>query len=162
MSPRAAALLETFGFEDVRDYVTGKQDWMSRGLTVEGEEADALTVGQLAVDPPVLSLDMAANDAVSLIDHQEGRAGAVIAGDGQVVGVLTREEADKAGDVTVEAAMELGPKTYRANGDPQEALDYMKRNDVNQVVVSDPTGKLIGLLYRDDAEEVIAGEADES
>ncbi|MEZ4523311.1 MAG: hypothetical protein R3A46_16970 [Thermomicrobiales bacterium] len=115
MSPRAAALLEAFGFEDVWDYADGKMDWMSRGLPTEGEEADRMTAGILAMEPALLNLGMSPNDAVKLIDQYERQAGVVVTGDGTVVGLLTREAADKAEADTVESVMELGPKTYRAN-----------------------------------------------
>jgi rhodanese-related sulfurtransferase len=40
MSPRAAALLDTFGFERVYDYAASKVDYLARGLPREGEKAD--------------------------------------------------------------------------------------------------------------------------
>ena len=36
MSPRAAWRLESFGFEQVYDYVAGKADWGAAGLPLEG------------------------------------------------------------------------------------------------------------------------------
>jgi rhodanese-related sulfurtransferase len=36
MSPRAAWQLEALGFKDVYDFVSGKAEWISRGLPVEG------------------------------------------------------------------------------------------------------------------------------
>src|SRR5919106_6970914 len=39
MSPRAACRLDTLGFEHVFDYLTGKFDWLARGLPREGERA---------------------------------------------------------------------------------------------------------------------------
>ncbi len=117
--------------------------------TVEGDEADRMTVGVLALDPPLLRREMSPSDAVKLIDQHDGRAGVVIADDGIVVGLLTREDADKADGETVASAMELGPKTYRADADPADALDYMIELDIDHVIVSEPEGKLIGLLYRD-------------
>lgn len=35
--PRAAWLLERYGFDQVYDYVDGKSDWMAFALPVEGE-----------------------------------------------------------------------------------------------------------------------------
>ena len=159
MSPRAAVLLEEFGFEEVWDYVDGKMDWLSRGLAIEGEEANEMTAGIMALEPAVIDLQMSPNEAVTVIDHSDRPIGVVVADGGVVVGLLTREAADKAADGTIESAMESGPKTYRANGDPAEALDYMNRHDVDQVVVSGPRGKLIGLLYRDVAEGEVNSES---
>jgi rhodanese-related sulfurtransferase len=49
LSPRAAWRLESLGFANVCDYVAGKEDWLAYGLPIEGELAEAVTVGQLAV-----------------------------------------------------------------------------------------------------------------
>ncbi|HLT20636.1 MAG TPA: CBS domain-containing protein [Thermomicrobiales bacterium] len=156
-------LLEEFGFEDVRDYVTGKQDWISRGLTVEGEEADKLTVGVMAVDPPLLGLDMAPSNAVSLIDHHEGSAGVIVADGGTVVGLLSRDAADKAQPgAAIDEIMDPGPKTYRADAEPRAALEFMDKNGLDQVLVTDPLGKLIGALYRDTVQEMLSAEEGES
>ncbi len=45
MSPRAAARLETLGFDDVYDYVSGKSDWMAAGLPTVRESVGVPTAG---------------------------------------------------------------------------------------------------------------------
>ena len=45
MSPRAAARLESIGFEQVYDYTAGKADWGGFGLLVEGTEGSERRVG---------------------------------------------------------------------------------------------------------------------
>lgn len=153
MSPRAAVLLEAFGFEDVADYTTGKADWLARGLPIERSDDEPITVGDLAAQAPVLELTMATTDCASMIDHQEGNAGVVLGDGGVVLGLVTREAASGADEAVAEEVMELGPSTFRADSKLDEALDHMNRHDVGQVVVSAPDGSLIGLLTRDDAEE---------
>ncbi len=153
MSPRAAVLLEAFGFEDVADYVTGKADWLARGLPVEYGGDEPITVGDLATQAPILEFGMSASDAASMIDHQEGNAGVVIGQGSVVLGLLTRADASGEPDASVEELMELGPSTFRADAKLDDALGYMHRHEVDQVVVSGPDGSLIGLLTRADAEE---------
>ena len=48
MTPRAAARLETLGFQKVYDYQGGKLDWLGAGLPREGEDAAKPTVGDVA------------------------------------------------------------------------------------------------------------------
>ena len=36
------------GFDNVCDYVAGKEDWLAYGLPIQGELAEAVTVGKLA------------------------------------------------------------------------------------------------------------------
>src|SRR6266508_4613908 len=45
MSPRAAARLESIGFEQVFDYVAGKADWGSAGLPLEGTNGSETRAG---------------------------------------------------------------------------------------------------------------------
>src|SRR5579883_1444528 len=48
MSPRAALWLETFGFQEVYDYVAGKADWLAHNRPAEGTRATSNTIGSLA------------------------------------------------------------------------------------------------------------------
>jgi hypothetical protein len=45
MSRRAAARLESFGFDNVCVYAPGKQDWLAFGLPIEGSLSKAATAG---------------------------------------------------------------------------------------------------------------------
>src|SRR6266540_5214701 len=45
MSPRAASLLETLGFEQVYDYVAGKADWGAAGLPLAGRNGRETRAG---------------------------------------------------------------------------------------------------------------------
>jgi CBS domain-containing protein len=151
MSPRAAVLLEAFGFNDVADYTNGKADWLARGLPMERADDTPAKAGDLAVQGPLLELEMAASDCASLIDHHDGNAGVVVGEGGVVLGLLTREAASSSPDAVAEEIMELGPSTFRADEDLETVLDHMDRNEVAHVVISDPDGAVIGLLKRSDA-----------
>ena len=144
-------LLEAFGFQDVADYEAGKADWLARGLPIERSGDAPITAGDLVSQAPILEFGMTASDAASMIDHQQGNAGVVI-GDGSVVlGLLTREAASGEPDILVEELIELGPSTFRADAKLADALSYMDRHTVDQVIISAPDGALIGLLTRADA-----------
>jgi 3-mercaptopyruvate sulfurtransferase SseA len=57
MNPRATWRLETLGFEQVRDYVGGKADWLGHALPREGKAASVPNAGELVdADPPVCGL----------------------------------------------------------------------------------------------------------
>ena len=45
MSPRAAARLETLGFDKVYDYVSGKSDWIAAGLPTVGQSVGLPAAG---------------------------------------------------------------------------------------------------------------------
>ena len=150
MSPRAAALLEAFGFQDVADYVVGKADWLARGLPVVRDDDEPTVAGMLAVDAPLIDPTMTAGDAAALIDHADTGVGLVAGPGGTVLGLLTREDVSQETDQPVEALMELGPSTFRADADLDGPLDYMDRHDVDQVVITDPDGSFIGVMLRAD------------
>lgn len=61
MSPRAACLLDLYGFASVYDYTGGKADWMGFGLPVEGSEGPF--AGQEAAPMLTLRWDYTVEDA---------------------------------------------------------------------------------------------------
>lgn len=75
-----------------------------------------------------------------------------------VLGRLRPEAlAGAAGEETAEAVMEAGPTAYRPNMRLEEAAKRMQAKDVASLLVTTSNGQLIGLLYRRDAEERLAG-----
>src|SRR6266508_940464 len=64
MSPRAAARLESLGFEHVYDYVAGKADWGSAGLPLEGRNGSETRAGaHLQTEVPTCRREDAAAEA---------------------------------------------------------------------------------------------------
>jgi hypothetical protein len=67
-----------------------------------------------------------------------------------------RAEALKDDDrLPVQEIMEAGPATIRADEDLAALVERMQRRRVSTIIVTDPDGRLIGILRRDDGEQAI-------
>jgi hypothetical protein len=70
MSPRAAARLESLGFEQVYDYVAGKADWGSAGLRLEGTNGGKTRAGAyVRADVPSCRLEERLEDVCERLDE---------------------------------------------------------------------------------------------
>jgi CBS domain-containing protein len=154
LSPRAAWRLESLGFENVCDYVAGKQDWLAYGLPVEGELAGAVTIGQLVHrDVPTCRLD----EKLSKLEQRlraSGWSECVVINEPRIVlGLLRKsmwEGATKG--ATAEQMMESAPITFRPHVRREEIVPYMQKRKMKTVLVTTADGVLLGLLRRRDAE----------
>jgi CBS domain-containing protein len=52
--------------------------------------------------------------------------------------------------------MENGPTTTRADDDLANLIERMRKRHVASIIVTDPDGRLIGVVYREDGEKVLA------
>ncbi|MFI2432609.1 CBS domain-containing protein [Streptomyces sp. NPDC018693] len=157
LSPRAAARLEQLGFRQVYDYVPGKADWLAAGLPREGQAAATALAGDVA-DPGVFicTVDQPLDDVVAMLD-ETGRGTCVVVDDEQVVvGLLRHEDTAHRTGGTVEDAMRLGPATVRADEPLGPLLERMTRAGTEAVPVTDPEGRLLGLLEREHIERALA------
>ena len=157
MSPRAACRLETLGFTDVYDYTAGKADWLAAGLPTEGTATTTLRPGALArTDVPTCAPD----EKVAIARRRVATSGedrcVVTFGGGVVLGVL--DQSALAGDEDTPAvdAMRSGPATVRAHEDLHALVVRMRARDGAAILVTDPEGRLLGLLHRDDADAALA------
>jgi CBS domain-containing protein len=153
MSPRAACRLATLGFEHVYDYMPSKVDWMARGLPMEGGKA-----GQAR------AIDVARNDVVTcrpedtIAEVRERVAASpygfafVTTTDGVLLGRLRRNVLGADPRRMAAEVMEPGPSTTRPDLPPATILDKLCKADLTTAVLSDPDGKLIGIVRRDDLE----------
>lgn len=150
MSPRAAARLESLGFEDVYDYIAGKADWLANGLPVEGEEADTVRAGDLArSDVPTCRLDIPIAAARERMETSGWEICVVVDADAIVHGLLHLDEIPAADhDTAVEAYMEAGPKTFRPDSAPKSMHAYLDRNDREAVLVTTNRGELLGAVSK--------------
>jgi len=57
--------------------------------------------------------------------------------------------------VRVEEFMQLGPATVRPTEELRGLVDRMRKAGVKTILVTTPKGRLVGTLYRDDAELLI-------
>jgi predicted transcriptional regulator len=68
-----------------------------------------------------------------------------------VLGLLRAKELEKDPALTMESAMRPGPSTFRPYVPIKEMADYLTKHDLECSPVTTSDGKLVGLLYREDA-----------
>ncbi len=157
MSPRAAWRLESLGFTKVFDYVAGKADWLASGLPVEGKLADYPRAGTVArTDIPTCRLTDRLGDVRDRTLDADQNVCVVVNDDRIVLGRLRGDALRGDPGATVESVMESGPTTTRPD-EPLEAItERLKDARVASILVTTSGGRLVGILYRDDAERVLA------
>ena len=159
MSPRAAARLETLGFTQVFDYAAGKADWTSSGLPTEGTAVGQPRAGDIALrDIPTCGLANRLSDARDRSQDEDQNVCIVVGDHGVVLGRLRGDALRGDSAATIESAMEEGPTTIRADASLHEITERMRKRRVLSILVTDPEGRLLGILYRKDAEQRL-GEA---
>jgi CBS domain-containing protein len=150
MAPRAAARLESLGFRNVFEYRAGKQDWLASGLPVEGRRADEPDLRQvLHGDVPRFGLGDRAGPMLDTMRAGGWEWAAVVDASGVLLGrVRARDLEDRA--ARAEQVMEEGPSTYRPNVGLDELLRRMLDHHFDMAFVTDPDGRLRGLVTRRD------------
>jgi CBS domain-containing protein len=154
LSARAAWRLESLGFENVCDYLAGKQDWLAYGLPIEGDLAEAVTVGKLAhADVPVCRLDDKLSDLEQRLGPTNWSECVVVNEPGIVLGLLRRSMWEgAASDITAEQVMEPAPITFRPYVRRDELVPYLQKKKMTSALVTTADGKLVGLISRKDVE----------
>ncbi len=154
MSPRAAWRLESLGFTQVFDYVAGKADWLASGLPLEGKLADYPRAGTVArTDVPTCRLTDRLVDVRDRTLDADQNVCVVVNDDRIVLGRLRGDALRGDPGAIVESVMESGPTTTRPD-EPLEAITERLQNArVASILVTTSDGRLIGILYRRDAEQ---------
>src|SRR5947209_5105346 len=115
MSPRAVSRLERLGYVPVYEYAAGKVDWLAAGLQSEGagkRERRAVD----ALDEPVTCAPTAkAREAVQRARAASAPNVLVVNDEEILLGRLRLDGDEHDPDESVEAVMEPGPVTVRAN-----------------------------------------------
>ncbi|HXF57177.1 MAG TPA: CBS domain-containing protein, partial [Actinomycetota bacterium] len=73
-----------------------------------------------------------------------------------VLGLLRAGELEAPAERTVEEVMRPGPSTFRPNVPIGEMAEFMRRHDLPSAPVTTSAGRLVGLLFREDAERAAA------
>lgn len=154
MSPRAACRLESLGFSAVYDYAAGKTDWTGSGLLTEGTQADMPRPGHLAQQTTTCGL----TDTVATARERAGDGGVcIVTSDNSIVlGRLRGKALEQADDSKAADVMEAGPTTVRYDEFLPALVERMQKGGVGSIVVTKPSGQLIGVMQRSDAEELLA------
>lgn len=163
MSPRAACRLEALGFGPIYDYNAGIADWRAAGLAVEGSENRALEVMDATrPDIPVVEPGHAVGAARQAVFAAGWEEALVVDCDGLVVGRLRGDAWKEHPDSPVDEVMEVGPTTVRPDGLLHALYERMEKRNTSSAVVTDPQGRLLGVVLLDDARRLISGNAPET
>src|SRR5579871_1774094 len=150
MAPRAAARLETLGFRNVCEYKAGKQDWLAAGLPSAGTRADEPRIASvLRRDVPRFGLHDRIGPILEAMRSGGWEWAAVVDGAGLLLGRLRASDVGAPGAVAGDV-MEEGPSTYRPNVRLEELLRRMLDHRFDMAFVTDPDGRLRGLVTRRD------------
>lgn len=150
MAPRAAARLESLGFDRVYEYKAGKEDWLAAGLPSEGRRASEPTIAAVVRrDVPRFGL----NDRAGAIRDSLAAGGwewaAIVNSSGVLLGRVRSQDIVDA-EQTAAEIMDEGPATYRPNVGLDELLQRMHDRRFDLAFVTDPDGRLWGLVSRRD------------
>ena len=145
MSPRAAWRLERFGFQTY-DYALGKADWLAAGQpTVRSAPAGPRAIIALDTDVVTCGPDDVVGNVISRADASD----CVVVNEHRIVlGRLGSKELASPPDSTVEAVMQPGPTTVRADEALAELLSRMAAHHVRVMIVTTPEGRLLGVVRR--------------
>jgi CBS domain-containing protein len=140
-------------FDNVCDYLAGKQDWLAYGLPIEGELAKAVTAGRLAVrEVPVCRLEDKLSELAQRLLPSGLSECVVVNEPGIVLGLLRKSMWEGAANgVTAEEAMESAPITFRPYVRGDEIISYMEKKKMESALVTTADGKLLGIVRREDA-----------
>lgn len=153
MSPRAACRLATLGFGEVFDYMPGKLDWMARGLPLAGEKADEPRVVDFArADVVTCGPADTVGDLRDRVAASPYRFALVLSPQGVLLGRLRNAALQGSPAARADDVMEPGPSTTRPHTAPGVLLERLERADLSTALVSDPDGRLRGVVRRSDLE----------
>ncbi|GAC1472897.1 MAG: hypothetical protein PVS3B2_02900 [Candidatus Dormibacteraceae bacterium] len=157
MAPRAAARLESLGFDRVYEYKAGKLDWLAAGLPTEGTNSDCPRAGDASRKDVVVS---GLRDRLGDVRDRAKGAGSdlavVIDDDRVVLGLLRSKQLEMDPNLTAEHAMRPGPSTFRPYVAIKEMADYMVEHDLVSAPITTSDGKLVGVLIRSEAVRLAA------
>ena len=157
MSARAAWRLESLGFTKVYDYVGGKSDWIAGGLPVEGELANVPRVIDIVKrDVPTCGPFDRIGDVSEQVEAAREDVCIVTNDDGIVLGRLRRQALGSDRGKAVHEVMESGPTTTRADAELEPLVQRLHDANVRSMLITTPEGRLLGVVYREDAERYLA------
>ena len=148
MSPRAACRLAELGFEEVYDYAPGKVDWLARGLPTEAPQRERRAGDVARDDVATCTADERIGDVRARVESSPYGFALVLSAEGCLLGRLRKRALDGDQDRTAQDAMEPGPSTVRAHEPLEALLERLRDRDLTSAVVTDPEGRLIGIVRR--------------
>lgn len=131
------------------------------GLPMEGRTAGRRRAVQVArKDIPTCRADERLGDVHDRVQAAGHSQCVVVNDDGVVFGRLRSKAWENDPDATVEEVMELGPATIRPDPFLQDLIERLQKRKIGSILVtsygSHQGGRLLGVLYREDVERVLA------
>ena len=81
----------------------------------------------------------------------------VVNDSGVVLGLLGGDALNADPEASIEAVMETGPTSVRPDVPLADITKRLQKRRVSSVLVTIPSGRLVGVLYRRDAEQLLGG-----
>jgi len=133
------------GFQEVYRYTPGKEDWIASGFETEGANTTKPRLRQhLKTNVQTCLL----RDRMQDVQNRRGSNDmCVVVNDRNIVMGVIEGEAWNANPLSrASEAMNPGPRTFRPNGDPKEILKELRKDEVDNAIVTSSDGELMGVL----------------
>ena len=141
----------------VYDYVTGKMDWLASSLPTGGKQAHVLRVKDcVRRDVPICHLNDRLREVQPRLQAVGQDACTVVNDAGVVLGHLGRDAFNAAPEMTAAQVMKPGPSTIRPHVPLAEIAEYLRKRGITRILVTTSDGRLVGVLHRRDAEQMLA------
>jgi len=147
LSARAAWHLESMGFHEVYRYTAGMADWVAAGYPTEGSHARKTSLlhrGQTQV--PVCGLRDRLRDVKNRYAPSEQDICAVINDRNILLGAIHGEAWNGEPLAVVADLMDTDPLTFRPSQDPAEALKLMRKDGIENALITTSDGELLGVF----------------
>ena len=148
LSARAAWRLESMGYQEVYRYTAGKADWLAAGFPTEGAEASRPTLKDI-LKKNVLTC--APKDRLGVIKNRRPNPTdiCVVLNDRRMVlGLIKGAAWDEDPLKMASEVMNLAPRTFRPDKDPEEVMKTMRKADIDYALVTTSDGELLGFVER--------------
>ena len=156
MSARAAWRLESLGFGQVYQYAAGKADWFAAGLPSEGNAAGVpRAAGAARRQVPTCRLADRVSAVAARVRGADWKMCIVTNDEGIVLGRLRARVLMANADASAEEVMEAGPTTIRPHERLESVVPRLRSRHVDSILVTDSDGRLIGVLYFEEAERIL-------
>ncbi len=144
----------------MHDYVGGKADWAVHGLPLEGRTAGRRrAIDVVRKDIPTCGPHERLGDVRERVRAAGHDVCIVVNERGVVLGRLRRECWEREAEARAEDCMELGPPTERPDPFLHEVIDRLRKVGsllITQYGSQEGAGRLLGVLFREDAERMLA------
>jgi rhodanese-related sulfurtransferase len=148
VSARAAWRLESMGFQEVYRYTAGKDDWLAAGFDTEGVDAKKPRLKQI-IKRNVLTC--VPKDRIGTVKNRRPQPTdvCVVINDRSVVlGMIEGDAWDQDPLKTAAEVMNPAPRTFRPDSDPTEVVKDMRKEDLENALVTTSDGELLGFVQR--------------